>query len=189
MNAFTMLKRCILMVAASAILAGCATPQQRSYQPADNLVKLNVSFGVSGWNGKVIPEGQQCNRFGGNASAPPLVIHNVPPGTNAIIMEYSDNDFAKMNFGGHGKVSYKIEAGAGQAFIPQLPGHTFDLPPNFELVAAHKAPQWDTAGAYMPPCSGGKGNLYYVTVKAVHNASDGGVSQLLGERRLDLGKY
>jgi len=57
-------------------------------------------------------------------------------------------------------------------------------------VAAHQGSSWDTAGAYMPPCSGGMGNRYYVTVNAVYQASpESKEFKLLGQAVLELGKY
>lgn len=45
-------------------------------------------------------------------------------------------------------------------------------------------------GAYLPPCSGGRGHSYYATVKAVYKARRAGEeSRLLGERVIELGKY
>jgi hypothetical protein len=42
----------------------------------------------------------------------------------------------------------------------------------------------------MPPCSGGRGNAYYVTVKAVSEISeDYQDCNVLGMGRLELGNY
>lgn len=153
------------------------------------MADLGVSFSDSKWNGKEIPAGQQCNKFGGNAGTAPLTVRNIPGGTNALIMEFSDRSYQPMNNGGHGKIGYSISANTQQTNIPSVPGHTFDLPKDFFLISAHQGSGWDTAGAYMPPCSGGKGNLYTVNVKAVYDAPEGKESQLLGEGKLTLGTY
>jgi hypothetical protein len=138
-----------------------------------------------------VPVGQQCNKFGGNGATPSLMVKNIPNGVNALIMEYSDRDseYRYMDNGGHGKIGYMIMSGTKQIIIPSVPGHSFDLPKGFFLVSAHQAPNYDKAGAYMPPCSGGKGHLYYVPVKSVYDAPEGKESQRLGEGQLTLGKY
>ena len=159
-------------------------------EPPAGAVKLSVSFADSVWNGTTIPPGQQCKRFGGNGATPRLVVKNIPPGTNAIIMEYSDRDFMQMDNGGHGRIGYQIPEGMTEVTIPSVPGHTFDLPQGFFLVEAHRSPSWDTAGAYMPPCSGGRGNYYYVTVKAVRQASSKSEKPaVLGVAQMGLGRY
>lgn len=129
--------------------------------------EMQVVFGEgSGWDGQKIPEGQHCDRFDGNGSTPPLTVTNIPPDAEAIIVEYSDRDSKKMNNGGHGKIGMKLESGATSVEFPSVPGHTFDLPENIFMVKAHRNPDWATEGAYMPPCSGGSGNTYYLTVIA-----------------------
>ena len=182
----TKIKTIWLLITLSLILGGCIAEK---YKPVPNMANLEISFADSLWNGKNIPAGQQCDRFGGDGATPRLIVKNIPAGTNALIMEYSDKDYPPMDNGGHGKIGYKITTGTQHVTIPSVPGHTFDLPKGFFLVSAQKAPDWDKAGAYMPPCSGGKGNLYYVTVKAVYDAPEGKQSQLLGKVRLTLGRY
>jgi hypothetical protein len=153
--------------------------------------KLQVSFVDSMWDGKTVPKGLQCQRFGGsNPSTPRLMIKDIPPGTNAIIMEYSDRSYPPMDAGGHGKIGYRIPENTKEIIIPSVPGHSFNLPEGFFIVSAHQAPGWDKAGAYMPPCSGGRGNSYYVTVKAVYqSSSENKEFKLLGQAVLELGTY
>jgi len=167
-------------------LYSCVASQ---YKPVENLVKLDVTFADASWDGKNIPKGQQCNKFGGNGATPALIIKNIPVKANALIFEYSDQDNARMNYGGHGQIIYAITPGSTQITVPSVPGHTFELPDYFSLISAHANPGWDKAGAYMPPCSGGKGNRYYVTVKAVYDTPDKKNSLFLGESRLNLGRY
>lgn len=93
-----------------------------------------------------------------------------------------------MDGGGHGKIGYRIPANASTVNIPSVTGHTFDLPKGFFLIEAQRAPKWDKVGAYLPPCSGGKGNDYYITVKAVKEV-DGGIRRILGTVELPMGKY
>ena len=161
------------------------------YNPVDSHAKLKISFADPDWNGERIPTGQQCQRFGGNnPSTPRLMIKGIPPETNAIIMEYSDRSFPPMDNGGHGKIGYRISQKVKEIIIPSVPGHSFDMPKDFFIVSPHQAPNWDTAGAYQPPCSGGRGNSYYVTVNAVFQEKpESNEFRLLGQAALELGKY
>jgi hypothetical protein len=149
---------------------------------------LNASLIDSAWNSKKVPDGQQCEKFGGNGSTPKIRVHDIPSGTNAIIMEYSDRSYQPMDLGGHGKFAYRIKDNVSEIDVPSVIGHTFRLPESFFLIEAQRAPSWDKAGAYLPPCSGGKGNEYYVTIKAVKEI-DGGIREVLGQTEVSLGQY
>lgn len=168
------------------LLNGCSSVQ---YQQVEHMATIKVEFVDPQWNGKLVPEGQQCNKFGGQGSTPELRISNIPREANAIIMEYSDKDARSMDNGGHGKLGYRLEAETRQVTIPPVEGHSFELPDYFFLVKPHANPAWDLPGAYLPPCSGGKGNRYYVTVKVVYMAPEGEQSLLLGHAKLNLGRY
>lgn len=168
-----------------SLISGCVN----KYKAAPNLVDLQVSLADPSWDGKRVPDGQQCGKFGGKGSTPRITVSNIPAGCNAIVMEFSDADVSHMDNGGHGKIGYYIPKGADRVVIPPVPGHTFDLPEGFYKVAAHVNPGWDEAGAYLPPCSGGRGNSYYVTVKAVYEAPKGEQCQMLGKAKLKLGRY
>ena len=110
----------------AGLLAACVTTSK--YKPVSNLVTLEVSFADPLWDGRYIPKGQQCHRFGGHGSTPRLTVKNIPSGTNVIIMEYSDRSWSQMDDGGHGKIGYRIPLGTTEITIPSVPGHTFDLP-------------------------------------------------------------
>ena len=92
-----------------------------------------------------------------------------------------------MDEGGHGKIGYLIEAGIGEVDVPSVDGHTVDLQDGFLVVAEHKAPTWDKADAYLPPCSGGQGNEYYLTVRAVHRMGD--ERHEVASATLEMGSY
>lgn len=159
------------------------------YVPAENVAELQVRLADPAWDGEDIPSGQQCRRFGGQGATPRLEVSGIPAGANTLILSYSDRSHPPMNNGGHGVMGYRIEPGRSRVVVPSVPGHTFDLPEGFFLVQAHRNPRWDKAGAYMPPCSGGKGNLYVVTVEAVLEAPEGQESRLLGKGGTELGRY
>ena len=114
----------ILVGLVTAGLCACVTSGK--YKPVSDLATLEVAFADAAWNGKTVPKGQQCRRFGGNGATPALAVGNLPAEANAIILEFSDRDVPKMDNGGHGKIGYRIPSGAGKVVIPSVPGHTFD---------------------------------------------------------------
>jgi hypothetical protein len=156
-----------------------------------SVLSLQLEIIDPDWDGERIPDGQQCQRQGGeNPSTPSILVGDIPEGADAIILEFSDRDYRPMDNGGHGKVGFLITEGTSETMIPPIPGHTFDLPDNFFLVQEHLAPGFDTPGAYMPPCSGGVNHAYYVTVKAVELVSMDEISfNVLGQGVLELGEY
>lgn len=128
---------------------------------------LEAKFTDMAWDGVTVPAGQQCQKFGGeNPATPELMVSGIPEGTTTLLIEYSDRDSERMNNGGHGRMTYMFEP-TDTVTVPSVAGHTYELPASFAIVEEHRAPTWDTPGAYMPPCSGGKGHAYYVTLKAL----------------------
>ena len=117
------------------------------------------------------PQGHECTALGGDGYTPSLVVRNIPPGANAVIMEYSDRDSQSMDDGGHGKIGYVIPEGAWEVHIPSVPANTFDLPENFYVVEPHKnqVPALGLVGAYLPPCTQAEGHRFYMTVKVVYD--------------------
>jgi len=145
---------------------------------------LDAKLADKAWDGRKIPKGQQCQKFGGvNPSTPKLVVSGIPVGSNAIVLEYSDRDYKKMDKGGHGKMSFMLDSSVSEVQISPVRGHSFDLPAAFKMIEAHRSPGWDKAGVYMPPCSGGKGHAYYVTIKAVKG------DKTTATTVLEMGKY
>lgn len=152
---------------------------------------LEASLADPVWTGEGIPEGQQCQRFGGeNPASPQVQISRIPAGTKAIILAFSDRSFARMDNGGHGIVAYPLSADDKESVtIPSVPGHTGELSDGFFVVQEHQAPNWDKAGAYLPPCSGGRGNEYFIDIKAVKLGGDQQIGEVLGEISVKLGTY
>lgn len=152
---------------------------------------FKASFADAKWNGITVPKGQQCKKFGGtDPSTPRLFVQGIPAEANAIVMEYSDRSWPPMDNGGHGKIGYKISAGTKEVTIASVPGHSFKLPEGFFIIAPHQSPGWDEPGAYMPPCSGGAGNTYYVTIKAVVLSPEKtDTFKELAQAVLEMGKY
>lgn len=149
---------------------------------------LKLNFADPAWTGKSIPSGQICKKFGGNGATPALRVENIPAEADAIVLEFSDKSYGPMNDGGHGKIGFRITPGAGSVVVPSFAGETFTLPEGFFLISKHKG--WSDPGAYLPPCSGGQSNKYYVTVKAVKLESEDGKSfKKLASELLVMGFY
>lgn len=152
--------------------------------------ELSAAFTESAWQEESVPEGQQCQRFGGkNPQSPEVKVENIPEDADAIVLEFSDRSVERMDNGGHGKVGYKLSGERDAVTVPSVPGHTMDLPEGFFTVEAQRAPGWDTAGAYLPPCSGGRGNDYFIDVKAVKLGEGQTVSEVLTETSIKMGVY
>jgi hypothetical protein len=161
-----------------------ASPEVVAAQAA---AELSASFTDPAWNGEQVPEGEQCQRFGGSGQTPELTVTGIPAGADALVLEFSDASYAPMDDGGHGKVGFELAPGTTEVTVPRAPGHQRELEAPFFVVMEHKAPGWDQAGAYLPPCSGGRGNRYYLTVKAVKRADE--EIEELGSVVLEMGTY
>ncbi len=74
--------------------------------------------------------------------------------------------------------------------LSSAPGETNDLPAGITKLQGHKAssPGYSPGTAYLPPCSGGIGNTYTATIKAVTMTGDA-TYDTVEETKLKLGKY
>lgn len=160
-------------LAALALFASLAAPAALAEG-----VRLTVRFANPAWNGVAIPPGQQCAKLGGQGASPALNVYDLPAGTAALQVEFSERGGALDN-GGHGVVLYTLPSGATNAQVPSVPGEQAGLPGGFQLISAQRG---GGAGAYLPPCN--KGSRYVLQVKAL----DASKSKVLGEGRIDLGK-
>ena len=169
------------------LLMGCVTGG--SYKPvSDKLPGLTVSFADKAWDGKKIPAGQHCQVFGGNGSTPALKVSNIPAGANAIIIEYNDQSYGPLsNGGGHGTIGYRISGTT--ADLPAVPGHTASVPEGTFIEHASFATGQYASPGYLPPCSGGRGNIYTAVVKAVYKSEKKDENKLLAVQPITLGSY
>jgi len=156
---FAMASRCALTAILGISLTACATAGR--YDPAPSLAKLEVGFADPAWNGRAIPAGQQCSQFGGKGASPALVVKGIPPGTTDLLVEFNDSDYPPLSTGGgHGTIRVPLTPGATEARIPSVPGETNALPAGVVKEESHRGPM-SPGTAYLPPCSGGRGNLYF----------------------------
>lgn len=119
-----------------------------------------------GWDGVKVPAGQQCKKFGGEGSTPPLLVSGIPAGTERLVVEFNDLDYEPLSKdGGHGVVAF-AHGGGSTARLTSVKGGTATMPAGVTLVAATRAPGDFASPGYLPPCSGGRNHVYSATVKA-----------------------
>lgn len=150
---------------------------------------LTVSLADPAWNGKKIPADQVCKKFGSTqASSPMLTVEGIPAEADALVLSFNDETYGPMDKGGHGIVRLAINKSA-TAQVPAVSGETDTLPTGMSVVTKHRGTGWSgTGGAYLPPCSGGRGNTYSIDVSAVKTSADGS-STSLGKGKIVMGKY
>lgn len=150
---------------------------------------LTVNLAEPAWNGKKIPADQVCKKFGGNqASSPALTVEGIPADADALVLSFNDESYTPMDKGGHGIVRFALNKSA-TAQVPAVPGESDSLPSGVSVVTKHRGTGWSgTGGAYLPPCSGGRGNTYSIDVSAVKTGNDGS-SATLAKGKIVMGKY
>ena len=146
--------------------------------------KLTVAFADAKWNGKRIPDGQHCEKFGGKGATPALKVSGIPKGTGAIRVEINDASYRPLSYdGGHGVVGFKY-SGNGEVVLPPVAGGTNKTPKGTWIERENCATgEWSSPG-YLPPCSGGRGNTYFAVVKAVDSNE-----KVLAKAESELGRY
>ena len=183
-----------LTIALALNFTACSDTTNNSpkYKTAEDKVKLNISFADKKWDGKTVPKDEVCSDYNeGGGNSPALTISNLPTKSNYIILSFSDETFKGMSNGGHGTVGFEVKDGSSTVTIPSLKGETFTLPTRFKSVRKHQGKQFGKKdGAYLAPCSGGNGNLYTVSVKAIEKPiNEGSDYILLGDANISIGRY
>ncbi len=152
---------------------------------------LTVRLSDAAWNGKKVPADQVCKKFGStNAASPALLIEAIPAGADALIVSFNDETYAPMDKGGHGVLRYAHNQSA-TAQLVSVPGETDNLPAGVVAHIKHRGTGWSgTGGAYLPPCSGGRGNTYTLNVAAVKMQADAStVAETLATGKITIGNY
>ena len=150
--------------------------------------KITASLADSKWNGQSVPKDGVCKRFGGNAPSPQIRVSGIPDGTTVLVVEFNDESHSRMANGGHGIVGVHVPKGAMSMTIPAIPGETDKLPAGVTSYEKHIGSNWSgTGGAYLPPCSGGRGNIYSVKIYGV--VKSGNKKRYTDPVRVQLGRY
>ena len=146
--------------------------------------EFTVAFADPAWDGKKIPDGQHCSKFGGQGATPALRVSGIPAGTAMIVVEFNDLDYGPLSSGGgHGVIGFAHDGGT-EATLPSVAGETSDMPEGVTLVRKNRARGAFNAPGYLPPCSGGRRNKYRAVVKALDANEDE-----LAETEITLGRY
>ena len=153
-----------------------------SYMPSKS-EKMGVSFADAKWDGMIVPKDQVCKWAGGKGSTPVLNVSNLPYGTSKVLVLFSDFSYKPMDKGGHGQIGINVSK-QRSVTIPSIKGETKMMPQNMFIHKEHKGLKRGKAGAYLPPCSGGKGNSYYATVKALDSNDE-----VLKSIDIQMGKF
>lgn len=150
---------------------------------------LTVTLADPAWDGKKIPADQVCKKFGGNQSkSPALKIDGIPTDADALLLSFNDESYTPMDKGGHGVVRVQLNKTPTMQ-IPSIPGETDTLPAGISVVTKHRGTGWSgTGGAYLPPCSGGRGNTYTIDISAIKSGADGS-STTLAKAKIVMGSY
>ena len=70
-----------------------------------NALAMDVKFNDAAWDGKKVPEGQQCLNYNGKSPATPsMTVSNIPTGAESLVFVYNDISNKRMQHGGHGIV-------------------------------------------------------------------------------------
>jgi|GEM_PF-298995 len=163
--------------------AATATASSGAGAPA--VAELAVAFADPAWTGERIPPGQQCAKFGGHGSTPPLIVSGLPEGTTQVVVAFNDANYRPLaTDGGHGKIGVAVPAGASNVTVPPVRGGTATMPDGVTLVARNRATGSYAQPGYLPPCSGGRGNTYFAEVTARDETM-----AVLGAGRITLGRY
>ena len=165
---------------AAAFIAAIALPGAAFAQAA-----LTVKFTDPAWDGKTVPKTATCSIDGNKgAMSPALEVSSVPDGTVKITESYNDETYTPMDHGGHGVLGFEVTPAAGVVTIPSVPGESDQLPAGVSVVKKGAGGgQYDKPG-WLPPCSGGNGNLYTMDVTAL---DAGGAT--LATAHVELGHY
>ena len=146
---------------------------------------LSITLADPAWNGTSIPADQVCKKFGGNqAKSPALKIDGIPADADALILSFNDESYTPMDKGGHGVLRVQLKK-ASTVQIQSIPGETDTLPAGISVATKHRGTGWSgTGGAYLPPCSGGRGNTYTIDVSAIN-----GSGTIVATGKIAMGKY
>jgi len=159
---------------------------------ADTVAPLRITFASPEWTGSAIPRGAQCRIQGGTVGSPGLVVDGIPPTATDIIVAFNDRSYPPLaTDGGHGKVRVPVPAGAARVAVPSVPSESMTLPANVFIEAPHRGDVPGVArGAYLAPCSGGRGNTYEAQVFAVVRSPAKDVpTMVVGEATIVIGRY
>ncbi|MBT3395948.1 MAG: hypothetical protein HN423_02045 [Alphaproteobacteria bacterium] len=180
----------IVALAIAGILAW-AFGGRTDYPIVGEVGELQVAFADPEWGGDALPEGMWCDRYdGSNARSPSLLVAGVPIDANAIVVNFNDEMvFFLDEGGGHGAIGFWVQP-AAEIRLPSVPPNTRELGAEIFVEHGPLIPFGIMGRGYLPPCSGGMGNLYSAEVLAVFKSEDDpSENRLLARGYIALGRY
>ena len=146
------------------------------------LAEMSVKL-EGGWDGKKVPEGQQCSLQGGNGSTPPMRLSNIPKGAKWIYVEYNDRDYQPLSSkGGHGIIGYPVKGPSAHLYPVQ--GMKPKLKGGAEVIKKARSTGKYSSQGYLPPCSGGRNSRYFAVIKAIDLNG-----KVLEKIKVNIGRY
>ena len=135
------------------------------------------------WDGKRVPKGQHCKLHSGNGSTPPMKVTNLPKGTVEVHIEFNDKNYPPLSSGGgHGIIGYPVSGSSADLY--SVEGMKGKLKGKAYVVRKARSTGRYASQGYLPPCSGGRNNMYAAVVKAM-DASN----KVIEKVRLNIGRY
>lgn len=177
-----------MILAVAVALAACAPAMRR----AERVAPLRISFTSPEWTGNAIPTGAQCRVQGGTKGSPALTVEGIPAGATDLLVAFNDLSYPPLSTGGgHGTIRVPVPAGATRVLVPSVPSETTNLPAGVSMEAPHRGDVPGVQpGAYLAPCSGGRGNVYQAQVLAVvRTGRQDAPPTIVGEGTIAIGRY
>lgn len=147
---------------------------------------LQAVFVDPAWDGVKVPAEHNCE--GAAAKTPALKVSGIPAESDYLTLAFRDLDGPGQmsRDGGHGKLGFVIQAGAGEAVLPAVAQglKKNQMPEGVELLAEHRGRR--PVDGYLAPCSQGRNHRYEVVVRAVTAADK---DKPLAEFTLPMGNW
>ena len=183
----------ILQLLICISLSGCAYLKQpvflkQKQEPVITQQKLNVEFVDINWGGQLVPNGQQCQKYGGKGASPSLKVKGLTSQANAVLVTFSDKSKWVMGKGSNGKIGIRIKPNQRQVYIPSIKENVTTLPKEMFSIDSYSR-KFRIDGVYLPPCSKGKKHDYFATVESVIIDSENNVVKVLDVAEIYMGQY
>lgn len=185
----------LLLLLIPILLISCKTMQ--TYEPVDDVAKLEIKFGYYKWNGIKIPKEGISIKCGGDGISPDFYISKIPSGANAVVVEYEDSYLKRKGYTASNGAYWVPTEGKTSVYIPSVVEGVLELPEGIYEETQHSGIKVfnERRGVYRAPNScvfsnEGTGHRYFAHIKAVYKPYDKGEQGLLlGYAIIELGKF
>jgi len=130
-----------------------------------NAAELKAIFLDAKWDGKKIPDDQQCITQGGvNPSTPKIKVTGIPSGAKSILMTITDYNYGSAGL--HGVFRFKVADGATEMVLPAIAETAKNFPSGVE-IEKYESGGMSQEGNYLPPCSDRRSHMYASEIQVV----------------------